>query len=64
MEIGGLTENVDVIEEPVEKVEAPGDDIGDFEEVLCVARMDDLDAFELKKGLEDAEKLTGLSHTL
>ena len=61
MQVCSLAENVDVIEEPVEEVEAAWDDVSDFQEVVCVAFVNDLDPFEFKERLEDAEKLPGFS---
>ena len=59
-----LTEYVEVIEEPVEHIEAARDNVGDLQEAISVAIEDDLDTLKLEERLEDAEKLACLTYTL
>ena len=63
MHIASLAEDVDVVEYPVQEVEAARYYIGNFQKSIRVALVDDLDALELKQRLEDAKQLTGFSHS-
>ena len=49
VQVARLSEDVDIVEEPVEQVEASRDNVGNFQETVGIALVDDLDALELEE---------------
>ena len=65
MQLAYFSNDEQVIEEKVEKVEAPTDDIDSLQEVICLALLrDTLYSFQLEKWLKNAKKLSWLINSL
>ena len=63
MQVARLTEDVDVVKEPVEEVASSRDYVGELEKLVSVALCNNLYALKLEEWLEEAKELSSLSNS-